>query len=358
MTISNPKSSNPKSDAPHSVHRHDDHVHDEHEHDHDDHLNTHAHDHEHDHVHDADSADGHQHGLHHHHAPADFGRAFAIGTVLNLAFVAIEAGYGFYANSIALLADAGHNLSDVAGLVIAWIAAILAKRPPTSQFTYGLGTASILSALINAALLLIAVVGIVWAAIDRIATPQHVDAQVVFWVASIGIVINFATAMLFYSGAKNDLNIRGAFLHMAADAAVSLGVVIAAVVIMVWGYTWLDPLISIAIAAVILWGTWGLLRDSLHLSVDGAPRGIDIGLVRTTLANLPGVSDVHDLHIWPLSTTQTALSAHLVIPTGHPGDAFLVMANEKLTHDFEITHATLQIEHGDGPACALRCDHQ
>lgn len=299
----------------------------------------------------------HSHPHSHGHGPADFGRAFAIGTVLNLIFVAVEATYGFYANSMALLADAGHNLSDVAGLIIAWAAAVLAKRPPSARFTYGLGTASILAALINAVLLLIAVAAIVWAAIERIATPQHVDAQVVFWVAAIGIVINLATAMLFHSGIKHDLNVRGAFLHMAADAAVSLGVVITALAMMAWGYTWLDPAISLAIAAVIVWGTWGLLRDSVRLSVHGVPPGINVDQVRRVLANMPGVDSVHDLHIWPLSTTQTALSAHLVMPAGHPGDDFLRIANETLHHEFSIAHATLQIEHGDGKMCAVQCDH-
>ncbi|HMN38687.1 MAG TPA: cation diffusion facilitator family transporter [Hyphomicrobium sp.] len=307
-----------------------------------------AHRDNHAHPHDQD----HSHG----HAAADFGRAFAIGTALNLLFVAIEAGYGFYANSMALLADAGHNLSDVASLVVAWTAAILAKRPPSTQFTYGLGTASILAALVNAILLLIAVVAIVWAALERIATPQNVDAHVVFWVAAAGIVINGATAMLFHSGSKHDLNVRGAFLHMAADAAVSLGVVIAALVIMAWGYAWLDPLISIAIAPVIVWSMWDLLRDSVRLSVHGVPPGIDADEVRSALAGLPGVESVHDLHIWPLSTTSTALSAHLVMPAGHPGDAFLRAANEKLSHDFSIAHATLQIEKGDIGACAAPCD--
>ncbi len=303
---------------------------------------------------------GHRHDHHHHshgHGPADFGRAFAIGTVLNLIFVAVEAAYGFYANSMALLADAGHNLSDVAGMVVAWAAVVLARRPPSTNFTYGLGTASILAALINAVLLLIAVAAIVWAAIERIATPQHVDAHIVFWVAAIGIVINVATAMLFHSGIKHDLNVRGAFLHMAADAAVSLGVVITALAMMTWGYTWLDPAISLAIAAVIVWGTWGLLRDSVRLSVHGVPPGIDVDQVRRALANMPGVVSVHDLHIWPLSTTQTALSAHLVMPAGHPGDDFLRIANETLHHEFSIAHATLQIEQGDGKMCAVQCDH-
>lgn len=301
--------------------------------------------------------DHHHHSHGHGHGPADFGRAFAIGTALNLIFVAVEAAYGFYANSMALLADAGHNLSDVAGLIVAWSAAVLARRPPSTSFTYGLGTASILAALINAVLLFIAVAGLVWAAIERIVTPQHVDAHIVFWVAAVGIVINAATAMLFYSGIKHDLNVRGAFLHMAADAAVSLGVVITALAMMAWGYTWLDPAVSLAIAAVIVWATWGLFRDSVRLSIHGVPPGIDVDQVRRALANMPGVVSVHDLHIWPISTTQTALSAHLVMPAGHPGDDFLRIANETLNHDFSIAHATLQIEQGDGEVCAVQCDH-
>lgn len=301
--------------------------------------------------------DHHHHSHGHGHGPADFGRAFAIGTALNLIFVAVEAAYGFYANSMALLADAGHNLSDVAGLIVAWSAAVLARRPPSTSFTYGLGTASILAALINAVLLFIAVAALVWAAVERIVTPQHVDAHIVFWVAAVGIVINAATAMLFYSGIKHDLNVRGAFLHMAADAAVSLGVVITALAMMAWGYTWLDPAVSLAIAAVIVWATWGLFRDSVRLSVHGVPPGIDVDQVRRALANMPGVVSVHDLHIWPISTTQTALSAHLVMPAGHPGDDFLRIANETLNHDFSIAHATLQIEQGDGEVCAVQCDH-
>jgi len=301
--------------------------------------------------------DHHHHSHGHGHGPADFGRAFAIGTALNLIFVAVEAAYGFYANSMALLADAGHNLSDVAGLIVAWSAAVLARRPPSTSFTYGLGTASILAALINAVLLFIAVAALVWAAVERIVTPQHVDAHIVFWVAAVGIVINAATAMLFYSGIKHDLNVRGAFLHMAADAAVSLGVVITALAMMAWGYTWLDPAVSLAIAAVIVWATWGLFRDSVRLSVHGVPPGIDVDQVRRALVNMPGVVSVHDLHIWPISTTQTALSAHLVMPAGHPGDDFLRIANETLNHDFSIAHATLQIEQGDGEVCAVQCDH-
>lgn len=301
--------------------------------------------------------DHHHHSHGHGHGPADFGRAFAIGTALNLIFVAVEAAYGFYANSMALLADAGHNLSDVAGLIVAWSAAVLARRPPSTSFTYGLGTASILAALINAVLLFIAVAALVWAAVERIVTPQHVDAHIVFWVAAVGIVINAATAMLFYSGIKHDLNVRGAFLHMAADAAVSLGVVITALAMMAWGYTWLDPAVSLAIAAVIVWATWGLFRDSVRLSIHGVPPGIDVDQVRRALANMPGVVSVHDLHIWPISTTQTALSAHLVMPAGHPGDDFLRIANETLNHDFSIAHATLQIEQGDGEVCAVQCDH-
>ncbi|MCB1484003.1 MAG: cation transporter [Hyphomicrobiaceae bacterium] len=309
------------------------------------------------HAHDVDHEHAHSHAHGHHHTPTDFGRAFAIGIALNLAFVALEAGYGFYANSMALLADAGHNLSDVAGLVVAWAGAALAKRPPSMRFTYGFGTASIHAALVNAVLLLIAVVAIVWAAVERIASPEHVDAHIVFWVAAFGIVINVATAMLFHSGAKHDLNVRGAFLHMAADAAVSAGVVLTALAMMVWNTTWLDPAISIVIAAVIVWSTWGLLKDATRLSVQGVPPGIDAAEVRSTLLKAPGVESVHDLHIWPLSTTATALSAHLVIPAGHPGDDFLRAVGETLKHDFFIAHVTLQIEQGDGETCTVQCDH-
>ena len=300
---------------------------------------------------------GHHHAPGGHvHAPASFGRAFAIGIGLNIAFVAVEAGYGFVSNSTALLADAGHNLSDVLGLVVAWIAAVLAKRPPTPRMTYGLRNASILAALINAVLLLIAAGAIVLEAVQRLMNPAPVASLTVIVVAAIGIVINGLTAWLFASGRKGDLNIRGAYLHMAADAAVSAGVVVAGLVILMTGWLWIDPAISLLIVVVIVWGTWGLLRESTAMSLAAVPAAIDPAAVRAFLATLPEVSAIHDLHIWPMSTTETALTAHLIAPSGHPGDAFLIEASHQLAHRFGIGHATLQIEVSHATACQLACE--
>jgi cobalt-zinc-cadmium efflux system protein len=302
---------------------------------------------------------GHDHSAHthgHEHAPKDFGRAFALGTALNLGFVLIEAAYGIFANSMALLADAGHNLSDVFGLIVAWGAATLVKREPSHTFTYGLGSSSILAALANAVVLLIAVGAIVWEAVQRFWAPEVVNASTIIWVAAIGIVINGFTAWLFASGSK-DINVRGAFLHMAADTMISLGVVITGLAIIATGWLWLDPAISIAIAAVIVWGTWGLLKESARMALHGVPNGIDPGEVRVALASLPGVASLHDLHIWPISTTSTALTCHLVMPDGHPGDAFIAAASELLAEKFAIQHTTLQIERGDAAVCKLAPDH-
>jgi cobalt-zinc-cadmium efflux system protein len=311
-------------------------------------MNAHRHDHPDD--------NPHAHGPAHVHAPADFGRAFAIGIGLNLAFVAVEFAYGVHANSVALIADAGHNLSDVLGLVIAWVASVLTRRPPSSRFTYGLGGSSILAALVNAVLLLIAVCAIAWEAILRLSYPEPVASVTVMIVAAIGIVINGVTAWLFASGRKGDLNIRGAFLHMVADAAVSAGVVVAAFIILLTGWVWLDPLTSLVISGVIVWGTWGLLRDSLAMSVSGVPAAIDPQAVRGYLACCPGVVAVHDLHIWPMSTTETALTAHLVLPAGHPGDEFLLAVTTELKRRFGIGHTTLQIE-TSADCCHLASDH-
>lgn len=315
-----------------------------------------SHDGQDDHGPDAHVAHGHVHG--HHHAPADFGRAFAIGTALNITFVIVEAAYGYWANSVALIADAGHNLSDVAGLLMAWGASVLGKRRASARYTYGLGATTILAALANAVLLLVAVGAIVWEALGRFSKPESVNAETVIWVAAFGILINAATALMFMAGRHNDINVRGAFLHMAADAAVSLGVVLAGIAILMTGWLWLDPLISIAIALIIVWGTWGLLKDSVHLAIGGVPPAIDAAAVRRALENLPGVSNVHDLHIWPTSTTSVALTAHLVLRDGHPGDAFLISASRMLDVRFHIAHATLQLEHGDGGFCALCCDRE
>lgn len=292
--------------------------------------------------HDHSHAHGHSHG--HSHAPADFGRAFAIGIALNTAFVVVEATFGYISGSMALVADAGHNLSDVLGLLIAWGASAAAKRPPSPRFTYGLKSSTILAALANAALLMVAIGAILFETIDRLLDPVEPEGWTMIWVAGVGIVINTATALLFVSGRKDDLNIRGAFLHMAADALVSVGVVVAGAAILLTGAIWIDPLTSLVILAVIGWGTWGLARDSLKLGLLGVPEGIDEAAVRATLESEPGVTEVHDLHIWPMSTTETALTAHLVMPAGHPGDPFLAQIADRLSHDHRIGHTTLQIE--------------
>jgi cobalt-zinc-cadmium efflux system protein len=307
----------------------------------------------HDHPNDA----RHSHGPVHAPAPADFGRAFAIGIALNLTFVAVELVYGVLANSMALIADAGHNLSDVLGLAVAWIASVLTRRPPSPRLTYGLGGSSIVAALFNAMLLLVAVGAIAWEAILRVFDPEPVASGTVMIVAAVGIVINGATAWLFASGRKGDLNIRGAFLHMAADAAISAGVVVAGAIMLYTGWLRLDPLASLVIVGLIVWGTWSLLRDSLAMSVSAVPAAIDPRAVRRYLESCSGVSAVHDLHIWPMSTTENALTAHLVLPGGHPGDEFLMNAATELRRRFAIGHTTLQIEVSEETACHLAPDH-
>jgi cobalt-zinc-cadmium efflux system protein len=281
----------------------------------------------------------------HSHAPANFNRAFAIGILLNIVFVAIEAFYGWRVNSLALLADAGHNLSDVAGLVLAWGGALAVKLRPNARHTYGWKRATILAAFANALLLLVAMGGLAWEAVGRL-TSGEVSLQeqgvTIMVVAGIGILINTATALLFMRGG-DDLNIRGAFLHMAADALVSAGVVVAGALTLWMGWTWLDPVTSLAIAGVILLGTWGLFKQSLHLLFDGVPDSVDPQAVHDCLASLPGVSRVHDLHIWATGTAHIALTAHLVMPHGHADDAFLKNATELLHDRFEITHVTLQV---------------
>jgi len=302
---------------------------------------------------------GHSHQKGHNHlpAPAKFGAAFAIGIVLNVTFVLIEGGFGIISNSMALLADAGHNLSDVLGLAVAWGASILAKHPPSRQYTYGLRGSSILAALFNAVFLLVAVGAIGWEAIQRFASPEPVAGTTVMAVAAIGILINGLTAWLFASGAKDDINIRGAFLHMAADAVVSAGVVLSGLVILITGWQWLDPLTSLVIVAVIMWGTWSLLRESLAMSLSAVPPGVDASAVQSYLSGLAGVSALHDLHIWPMSTTEIALTAHVVIPKGHPGDDFLIETAHELMHRFGIGHATIQIETSEDTVCALAPAH-
>ncbi|WP_421694004.1 cation diffusion facilitator family transporter [Aestuariivirga sp.] len=301
---------------------------------------------------------GHEHGHSHSHAhaPASFGRAFAIGTVLNLGFVAVEVVYGFLSNSVALLADAGHNLSDALGLVMAWVAYVLARRLPSRGYTFGLGKSSILAALFNAVLLLVAVGGIGWEAIQRLFHPEPVAAGMVMVVAAVGILINGATAMLFISGRKGDLNIHAAFMHMIADVAVSAGVVVAGLVILYTGWLWVDPAMSMIVNIAILWATWGILRQSLTMALMGVPSSVDLAKVQAFLKALPGVAEVHDLHVWPLSTTETALSCHLVMPGGHPGDHFLLTATEELKEHFGIGHPTFQVELDQGLACPFAPD--
>lgn len=304
-----------------------------------------GHDHSHHHGHDH-----HDHG--HSHAPADFGRAFAIGIALNTIFVIAEATFGFLSNSVALLADAGHNLSDVFGLLIAWIANVLARRPPSARLTYGWRGSSILAAMGNALMLLVAVGAIAWEAVHRLFNPEPVASLTMVAVAALGIVVNGATAWLFAAGREGDLNVRGAFVHMAADALVSLGVVIAGLLIWWTGALWLDPLVSLIVAAVVFWSTWSLLRESTAMSMAAVPIHVDMGALRRFLKDLPGVANVHDLHVWPMSTTETALTCHLVTPGGHPGDAFLHETAERLEHDFRIHHVTIQVETENNGVCA------
>ena len=293
----------------------------------------------------------HSHGGGHSHAPADFGRAFAIGVALNLGFVAVEAGYGLASRSLALVADAGHNLSDVLGLLLAWGATALARRAPSARFSYGLRSTSILAALANALLLLVAIGIIAWEAFGRLAHPEPVAGVTVMVVAGIGTLVNAGTAWLFASGRKGDLNVRGAFLHMAADALVSVGVVVSGFAILRTGWLWLDPATSLVVALMVLLSTWGLLRDSVRLALAGVPEGTDLDGIRGYLASRPGVAGVHDLHVWAMSTTETALTAHLVRPaseglTSEAPDGFLRETAEGLHEGFGIEHATLQIEWG------------
>jgi cobalt-zinc-cadmium efflux system protein len=312
-------------------------------------------DQQHDHRHDHGHSHGHGHGHHHHHAPVPgHGRAFALAIGVNSLFVAIEFVYGFIANSTALMADAGHNLSDVLGLVLAWSAAVLAKRAPSARYTYGLRSSSILAALGNAILLLLACGAIAWEALHRFTAPAPVEGITVSVVAAIGVAINGFSAWLFMAGSKGDLNIRGAYLHMAADAAISLGVVVSGLVIMGTGWTWLDPAVSLVIVLLIVLGTWSLLRESLRLVMAAVPDSVDATAIGRFLAHQPGVSDVHDLHIWAMSTTETALTAHLVMPDGYPGDSAIDEIVARLRHDFAIGHCTLQVEEGTSQhRCAL-----
>lgn len=298
---------------------------------------------------------GHDHS--HSHQTGNHGRIFALTTALNVALVAAQVIYGLLANSLALLADAGHNFGDVMGLVMAWAAFAIADWRPSNRFTYRLRAASILSAFFNGVLLLVAVGFIAWEAVHRFFEPQEVATTEVMVVAAIAVVINGLSAWMLSAGSRSDLNMRGAFLHMVADAGVSVAVVVAAFGIILTGWQWLDPAASLIISLVILVGTWRLLRDSLRLALGAAPRDIDPDDVQRYLRSLPEVAGIHDLHIWAMSTTETALTCHLVMPGGHPGDAFLQRVARDLQEKFSIGHTTLQIELADGARCALQPDH-
>lgn len=328
--------------AEHHDHAHHDHAHHDHAH------------HDHDH-HDHDHHDHHHHG--HSHAPKSFDAAFAIGIALNTGFVAAQVVYGLAAHSMALLADAVHNFGDVFGLLIAWAAVWLGRRTPTAHRTYGWGRSSILASLTNAVVLLLGCGAIAVGALQRLIEPQPVMETTVIWVAALGIVINGGTALLFMRGSHGDLNIRGAFLHMASDALVSLGVVLAGALMLVTGWLWLDPVTSLAIAAVITVGTWGLLRDSANLALDAVPTNVKLDHVQACLGALPGVVEVHDLHVWGLSTSQTALTAHLVVGANHD-PALITQACRTMRAKFGIGHATFQLESTDiARECELRGGH-
>ncbi|MFM7243810.1 MAG: cation diffusion facilitator family transporter [Planctomycetaceae bacterium] len=306
----------------------------------------------HDHTHPPGTScgHGHSHGL----APVHLDRAMATGVVLNTIFVGVEAVAGVAAGSLALLADAGHNAGDVLGLLLAWGAAWLARRPPSRRYTWGLRRSTIYAALANAVLLLVACGGIAWEAVHRLRSPEPVAGPIVIAVAAVGVVINTLTALLFLRG-HGDANVRGAFLHMAADAAVSLGVVLAGAAIAVTGAVWIDPLVSLAVAAVIVAGTWGLFRESLDLALDAVPRGVEPEAIEAALAALPGVAEVHDLHVWGASTSEISLTAHLVAPDGSDRDVLLAAAEALLRERFRVAHSTIQIESAAaGPACVQR----
>ncbi len=302
---------------------------------------------------------GHQHGncSHHHHGDPN-SRAFGIAISLNVLYVAVEFVYGLIANSTALLADAGHNLSDVLGLLLAGGAAILARRAPSGRYTYGLRSSSILAALANAMFLLVTCGAIAWEAILRFYQPPEVAGMTVVVVAGVGIAINGLSAWMFLRGSHDDINIRGAYLHMVADAAVSLGVVIAGFVMLFTGWYWLDPLVSLVIVSVIVVGTWSLLRESVHLALSAVPANIDLPQVEAYLRSCKGVADIHDLHIWGMSTTESALTVHLVMPEGYPGDAYMDGIMHTLKEKFLVHHSTLQVEQGTTDhSCALVAVH-
>jgi cobalt-zinc-cadmium efflux system protein len=312
----------------------------------------------HGHSHHGHSHSGHHHHGHHHPGQGNYDRAFLISVLLNSGFVVIEAVYGVLANSLALIADAGHNFSDVLGLVLVWGASVLAKRRPTPRRTYGMRRSSILAALVNASALLLVCGGIAWEAVQRLRSPDPVMGNTIIMVALIGILINTISALMFVSNQKGDLNIRGAFLHLAADALVSLGVVIAGLAIATTGWLWVDPVVSLIVTVIIVWGTWQLFRDSFNLMLDAVPENVDPLAVRQYLSERSGVNEVHDLHIWAMSTTEIALTVHLVMLEGHPGDSFLAALCQELREKFGIAHSTVQIETGDPQhPCMLAPDH-
>jgi cobalt-zinc-cadmium efflux system protein len=311
---------------------------------------------EHEHAHAHSHGQSHSHGHGHSHAPASFGRAFAVGITLNTAFVFVEVVCGLFAHSLALVADAGHNLSDVLALVLAWGATVLTRREPTERHTYGFQRSSVLVALCNAIFLLVSVGAIGWESIQRLREPAPVAAQTMIWVSALGIAVNSATALMFMSGRKADLNIRGAFAHMAADAAISAGVVVAGIVIAFTSWFWLDPVVSLILVAVIVFGTWELLRDSLNLALDAVPADIDAAAVREYLLGLHAVAGAHHLHIWGLSTTQVALTVHLVLDHPEESPELLREINHELKERFGIGHATIQFESaGDTECIAKEC---
>jgi len=325
------------------------HDHASHDHGHDDHGHDHS---GHGHAH------GHGHGHHgHSHAPASFGLAFAVGALLNTGFVIGEAIYGLLGHSLALLADAGHNLGDVLALLVAWGASRLVKAKPSARYTYGLRSTSMLAALFNAVVVLLITGGVAAEALRRILNPEGVQGVTVMIVAAVGIAVNGTTALMFASGRKGDINIRGAFQHMLADALVAAGVVVAGGVILLTGWSRIDPIASLVVSAIIVWGTWGLLKDSINMVLHAVPPGIEPDAVRGFLEDRQGVEELHDLHIWPMSTTETALTAHLVMPTGHPGDAALTDICKGLREKFGIGHATIQIEVSAEADCALQPAH-
>lgn len=303
-------------------------------------------------------AAGHNHAHGHAHGPPrNFGTAFAVGTVLNVGIVALQVTYGLIAHSTALLADAGHNLSDVLSLIVAWAAMGLARRRAAPRYTYGLRGSTILAALFNALFLLVVMGGIAWEAIQRFSEPAPIAGGIVMAVAGAAIVVNGLTAWLFASGSKTDINIRGAFLHMLADALVSVGVVGAGAIVYFTGWLWVDPAVTLVIVVVVVYGTWDLLRESIRMALAAVPSNIELDRVRGFLSDLPGVSRVHDLHVWPISTTATALTCHLVMPDGHPGDAFVLKVADTLHEKFDVEHTTIQVEVEEDADCRLRDGH-